>query len=158
MLGHLVISFVGVLDWFFYAGSFILIIYKALRGLFVSKYPFSCNTCLLRPRLIRRSYVQSAPSPTFALKPVNRVRGFCWFFHEGLERPRGEFCDEEDEREEARQQHWLSCHSGSAAAPPALSDQGHLFSTGSIHLKTWTAHRVRHREKMRHVFVFLLLF
>lgn len=99
----------------------------------VSKHPYNCNTCLLRPSLIKRSYTQSAPSPTFALKPVNihRVRGFRSFFHDGLERPRGEFSDEEDEREEAGEQRWLSCHLGSAAAPPAQSDEGALLSTGS---------------------------
>lgn len=110
-----------------------MIIYKALRGLFVSKQPFSCNMCLLRPSLIKRSYAQSGPTPTFAPKTVNihRVRGFQWFFHDGLERPRGEFSDEEDEREEAGEESWLSCHLGSAAAPPAQRDEGHLFSTGS---------------------------
>lgn len=101
--------------------------------LFVWKHPFSYNRCLLRPNLIKRSNAQTAPTPTFALKTVNiySVGGFQWFFHDGLESPRGEFSDEEDESEDAGERSWLSCLLGSAAAPPAQRDEGHLFSTGS---------------------------
>lgn len=104
----------------------------------MSKYPHSnthCDICLLRPSLIKRSHAQSVPTPTFAPKTANihGVVGFRWFFHDGLERPRGEFSDGEDEREEAGERSRLSCHLDSAVAPPVQRGEGETFCFGHVH-------------------------